>query len=233
MEKTKRVITTYGERHLHASLKARYCPREELHEVEIGRYVADACCDGVIYEIQTGSLAPLTKKIRYYLESTDYRVVVVRPIARNRRLFWLDAGSGECARSPRLSPRHESICNGISDLYYVSELLGEERVSFLFVIMEIDEVRLLDGYGKGKRIRATSVDRLAGEIYDEIVIGSRDDVAEQILPLLPEGRFGREELSRALGLSSLSLWSAQKLLLSLGIIKGEREGKRIYFEKLK
>ena len=71
---------------------------ETHHEVKIGRFVADACCDGVIYEIQTAKLGNLVKKLKFYLENTDYKIVVVCPLAQNRRIFWLDKESGEMAK---------------------------------------------------------------------------------------------------------------------------------------
>ena len=104
-EKTDNKITTYMERSLHASLKEHFCPDRSRHELKIGRYVADACDGKTIFEIQTGNLSPLVKKIKFYLENTDLDVVVVRPIAKNRRIFWLDAASGELNKPSRPSPR--------------------------------------------------------------------------------------------------------------------------------
>lgn len=225
-------ITTYAERDLHRELKRHFCPDESLHELKVGRYVADACVGKTIYEIQTASLSPLSKKLKYYLEETDFDIVVVRPIAKDRRILWLDPGSGELASPPRLSSRHEPIFSGISELLYIRELLGNERLSVRFLMMEIDEVRLLDGYGRNKKIRATSVDRIAGEIYSEVVIRSINDVADLVLSALPDGEFSREELSKHLGLGGRKLWSIQKLLVEEGILECRRDGKRLLFRKM-
>lgn len=229
MDRTENQITTYMERSLHASLKARFCPDETCHEVNIGKFVADACCDGVIYEIQTGSLSPLAKKLRYYLENTDFEIVVVRPIARDRRIFWLNE-DGELSTAARKSSRHENIFHGIADLWYLRELFGAQRLSFAFVLMEIDEIRLLDGYGKNKKKRATSVDRLAGEIFEEIRIHNLSDVRELVSKKLPTGEFSRDELARTTKLSGLKLWSAQKFLVEFGILSCKKEGRRLIFE---
>ena len=208
-EKTENLITTYMERGLHRSLKMRFCPDEEKHEIKIGRYVADACDGKTIFEIQTGSFSPLRKKLQFYLENTDFDVVIVRPIAQNRRIFWLDEVSGELKKAPRLSSKHENLASGLADIHYINEFLGDSRLSFCFVLMEIDEVRLLDGYGKQKKIRATSVDRLAGEIYSVEYIKDKNDVKNAIFPLLPDEPFGREEFSKSLKLKGLKLWSIQ------------------------
>ncbi len=230
-ERTENLITTYMERDLHASLKAHFCPDSSFHEVKIGRFVADACVDGVIYEIQTGSFSPLAKKLRFYLENTDFRIVIVHPIAKNRRILWLEAESGELAKTPRKSSKHESIANGISNIYYLKEFLGNERISFCFAIMEIDEVRLLDGYGKQNKIRATSVDRIAGEIYSFEYINCLKDVENAVLPLLPDEKFGRDTLSKSLRLKGMKLWSAQKFLIESEILSCEKDGKRLIFDK--
>lgn len=230
IQKTENRITTYMERSLHLTLKEHFCPDSSMHEVKIGRFVADACDGKTIFEIQTGNLGPLRKKLEHYLENTDYEVVVVHPVAKNRRIFWIN-DKGVMEKSPRLSSKHENIASGISDLFYLSDLLGRERITFCFPIMEIDEVRLLDGYGKHKKIRATSADRIAGEIYSIEYIKDKDDVARYILPLLPDEPFSRDKMSRSLRLSGLKLWGIQKLMLELGFLCCKKDGRRLIFEK--
>lgn len=231
--KTESVITTYMERSLHRTMKMKFCPDESRHEIKIGRCVADAFDGKTIFEIQTGNFSPLRKKLQFYLENTDFDIVVVRPIAQNRRIFWLDEASGELKKAPRMSSKHENLASGIADIYYINEFFGNPRLSFCFVIMEIDEVRLLDGYGKQKKIRATSVDRVAGEIYSVEYIKDKNDIRNVIFPLLPDKPFGREELSKSLKLKGLKLWSAQKLLLETNLISCEKEKNKLVFQKMK
>lgn len=225
-------ITTYMERSLHASLKMHVCPKPECHEMKVGRYVADVCDGGVIFEIQTGNLGPLRKKIQYYLENTDFKIVVVKPVAKTRRILWLDPTSGEITnKKARPSPHRENIFSGISDIWYLRELFGNERLSFCFVIMEIDEIRALDGYGKSKKKRATSLDRLAGEIFEEKYIHTKRDIEELVDGILPDEPFTREDLATALRLGGLKLWSAQKLLCELDILTCEKVKNKLVFEK--
>ena len=82
-EQTENLITTYMERSLHRSLKSHFCSDETKHEIKIGRFVADVCDGKTIFEIQTGNFSPLRKKIQFYLENTDFDIVIVRPIAQN------------------------------------------------------------------------------------------------------------------------------------------------------
>ena len=229
-EQTENQITTYMERSLHRSLKAHFCPDETKHEIKIGRHVADVCDGNTVFEIQTGNFSPLRKKLQFYLENTDFDIVVVRPIAQNRRIFWLDE-FGELKKAPRLSSKHETLASGIADIYYVKEFLDNPRLSFCFVLMEIDEIRLLDGYGKQKKIRATSVDRVAGEIYLLHYINGVEDIKNALFSLLPNEPFGREELSKSLKLKGLKLWSAQKLLTETELLFCEKQGNKLVFKK--
>ena len=233
IEKAENSITTYMERSLHASLKAHFCPDDLFHEVKIGHFVADACCEGTIFEIQTAKLGNLSKKLKFYLENTDFKVVVVCPLAQNRKILWLDKESGELAKAPRLSSKHENLASGIADLFYLKDFLGNDRLSFCFVSMEIDEVRLLDGYGKQKKIRSTSVDRVAGEIYSFNYINSIEDVKNTLLPLLPDEEFDRQMLAKSLKLTGRKLWAAQKLLLETNLITERKEGRKLIFKKVK
>ena len=98
--------------------------------------------------------------------------------------------------------------------------------------MEIDEVRLLDGYGKQKKIRATSVDRIAGEIYSLDYINNINDVKSAIFPLLPDEEFDRQMLSKCLKLTGLKLWSAQKLLVESSLISSRKDGRKLIFRKI-
>ena len=231
-EKTENIITTYKERSLHAFLKSYFCPDDKNHEIKIGNFVADACDGTTIYEIQTGNLGTLSKKLSFYLKNTDYNIVVVRPLAQTKRIFWLDDASGELIKPTRPAPQRETIANGISHLFYLREFLGHERLKICFVLMEIDEIRLLDGYGKHKKIRATSVDRAAGEIYSVEYINNLDDLKRAVFPLLPDEPFSRDTLSKSLKLKGLALWSAQKLLVEGGIISCEKQGNKLVFGKV-
>ena len=77
-------IGTYMEKRLHIVLK-RYTDDDPTHhEFPLLGYVADIFDGDTITEIQTGSLRPLNKKIKCYIDNTDYNVVVVCPIAKEK-----------------------------------------------------------------------------------------------------------------------------------------------------
>lgn len=223
------VITTYMERGVHSAMKKYFCPDESCHEKKVGNYVADAFDGKTVFEIQTGSFSLLRKKIQYYIENTNFDVVVVHPLAQNRKIIWIDKESGDVALKPRLSAKHESIVSALPQIFYLKELLGHPRLSFCFPMLEISELRLLDGYSKDRKKGSTSLDKIAGELYDIRYINSALDIKNAVRPLLPD-IFSRAELSKALKLKGRKLWAAQKLLCSLGIISEEKENGKLIFD---
>ena len=224
------VITTYMERGVHSAMKKYFCPDESCHEKKVGSYVADAFDGKTIFEIQTGSFSLLRKKIQYYLENTNFDVVIVHPLAQNRKIIWIDKESGDVALKPRLSSKHETLVSSLPQIFYLKEFLGHPRLSFCFPMLEVSEVRLLDGYGKDKKKRSTSLDRIAGELFAVHYINSVDDIKNFVCPLLPSAPFSRAELSKALKLNGRKLWAAQNLLTSVNILSVQTQGRKFVFE---
>ena len=217
-EKTENIITTYKERSLHAFLKSYFCPDDKNHEIKIRNFVADACDGTTIYEIQTGNLGTLSKKLSFYLKNTDYNIVVVRPLAQTKRIFWLDDASGELIKPTRPAPQRETIANGISNLFYLKDFLGDERLKICFVLMEIDEIRLLDGYGKHKKAKATKCDKLPLSLVEEYDIEVPYDYMMLLPPDLPD-TFTAKDFAK-LARIPVSLAQTTLLLLSeLELIK--------------
>lgn len=222
-------ITTYMERSLHLAMKRHFCPDESLHEQRIGKYIADAFDGKTLFEIQTGSFSSLRKKIQFYLENTDFNVLVIHPLAYNKRIIWIDKDTGNVAAKPRLSAKHETVISSLPQIFYLNEFLGHPRLSFCFPLLEISELRLLDGYGKDRKKRSTSVDKLAGELYEIKYVNSASDIADIIRSRLPSS-FSRSELSKALGLRGRKLWAAQNLLTATGILSVKKANRQLVFD---
>ena len=222
-------ITTYMERGVHLAMKRYFCPDEACHERRIGKFVADAFDGKTIFEIQTGSFSLLRKKIQFYLENTDFDVTVVHPLAFNKRIIWINKETGDVAKKPRLSSKHETLISALPQIFYLHEFLGDPRLKFCFPLLEISELRFLDGYGKDKKKRSTSIDKIAGELYDVQYINSASDIADLLRHRLPN-TFSRAELSKALRLTGRKLWAAQNLLTSVGILTAEKNNRQLVFQ---
>ena len=117
-------IGTYSEKRLHRVLKHYFCEDESCHEVRIrpdgvavtdpeerargaesgrGGFIADIYRDGEIIEIQTGGFYPLRQKLSFYLENTDYNVVLIHPIAESKWISTIsrDGKIGHRKKSPK------------------------------------------------------------------------------------------------------------------------------------
>ncbi len=189
-------IGTLNEKRLHIALKRFVCPDETKYEVEMGgRIVADVFFDDEIFEIQTGSLYPLSKKLEYYINNTPYHITVVHPIAKKRTKIWIDPETG-VAGEPVRSPRGETLSDGASELIYISDYLCSGRVSVWFLLIEEEEYRFLDGRGRDKKRHSSRFERLPVDILDEVVLAERVDYFALLPDSLPES-FTAEEYRRA------------------------------------
>lgn len=213
-------------------LKNYFCPDRAYHEIEIGRYVADACDGKTIYEIQTGSLYPLKAKIKYYIENTAYDIMIIHPIISENVLLWIDPQSGEAVGKPRRSSKHEGVFDMLSEMLYLKEYIDNERVRFCFPVMTLTEERILNGWSKDRKKGAEHSDKLPREILEVKLIETASDIKDEVLDSIPK-KFTREELSHIAKIKGRKLWALQNLLLYLNVIKkSDSDGKKIIFEKI-
>lgn len=225
-----RGIGTLGEKTLHRVLKRFFCDAECVHEVKLGDFVADAVLGGVIYEIQTGGFFPLKKKLQYYKENTDYSVRIVCPVVKKKSLVWVDPESGEMS-----APRRTNVGLGkwrvLAEMIYLLPIFDFSRTSLLLAELVVEDYKLLDGYGKDKKIRASRYERLPRELLALHEIKNRKDFAAHFLPELPEV-FGSAEFSKKTGLRRRSLSAALKVLLTMDIVRiAGKERNKILYEK--
>lgn len=223
-------IGTLGEKTLHRVLKRFFCDAECVHEVKIGSFVADAVKGGVIYEIQTGGFFPLKKKLLYYSENTDYSIRIVCPVVKKKSLIWVDPESGEMS-APRYTNAGLGKWKYLAEMIYLLPIFDFSRTSLLFAELVVEDYKLLDGYGKDKKIRASRYERLPRELLGLYEITTREEFAEHFLPELPTP-FSSAEFSGKTGLRRRSLSAAIKVLLTMGIIRiAGKEKNKILYEK--
>lgn len=229
-ERVIKDIGTYKEKRLHRILKRFYEPNEDLHEIPIGNYIADVLRENEIVEIQTGSFYPMKDKIRYYLEETEYSVTIVRPLAHIKWCVWIDPSSGEVV-SKRRSPKKTLPKDVLRDWYYLSEFVENKRLKIVFLLMEMEEYRTLDGWSKNRKKGSHRCELIPINIVDEQIFCDPLDY----LVFLPENlqeSFTAAEYMKASGIGSYSAYSALNILCSLGFIEKSQEKKgrsKLYF----
>ncbi|MBO5882846.1 MAG: hypothetical protein J6Q78_00365 [Clostridia bacterium] len=233
-------LCTYNEKRLHRAVKRFILESEcigyalneyEGYETRIGRYVADILVSDVIFEIQTGSVRPLKKKLEYYIENTDYSVVVVIPLKKDTELLRVDRESGELISKKR-SPKHERIKDKLCDLVYISEILSSGRV----------RVRYLEVCGEEQRYSERVRGRKSGAYDKEYFPLSLADVTEYTAPeafseylpavLSVDKGFSAAEYGKAMKLAGRKLYNTLNFFCGMGILEREkRDSKYIYSKR--
>ena len=207
-------IGTLSEKHIHAALKRYYAPDPSHREVSVGGYIADVFDGERIVEIQTAHFAYLKPKLKQFL--AHYPVTLVYPLHRMRYLIWTDPETGESSR-PHKGRRQATPLSALHELYAIAPFLREENLTVELLLFDLDEYRLLDGYGRDRKKRATLVDRYPRGVPERVVLRTPADYRA----LLPEGlpeRFKVAEFWKLSGLDNLSAYSAVHVLETLGVL---------------
>ena len=219
-------IGILSEKPLHATLKWWLDDNPDHHEVTLpcGR-VADVYDGRRVYEIQTGNFTALRKKLETLLP--EHPVTVVHPIPRRKYLSWIDPDTGETA-PPRKSPKVGTFIQGVPQLVYLLPLLGHPNLEVRFLLMDVEEQRLADGWGReGKRGSHRAV-MLPLSLEDTLTLAAPADYAALLPADLPEA-FNAARFGKAARLQGRKLSGALKVLLDRGILTREKEGREYVY----
>ncbi len=213
-------IGTLSEKTLHAVLKLYYCPDRDMHEVGMGNYVADIYNGDRIIEIQTHDLGRLRPKLNYYL--SEYKVTVVHPLIREKRLILIDEVSGEHSK-PRKSPRKGNIYEVFIELYRILDYLKNPNLEIRILLTDVDEYRIRDARVKRGRLVSSRFDRVPTNIEDEIIIERYEDYL-MFIPMTLGESFYVKEFAREAKISRELAQTVVSLLYKIGVLsRGERD----------
>lgn len=218
-------IGTYKEKLVHMVLKAYFCGDEENKEIKVGKFIADGVVGNTIYEIQSAGFYPLKKKLHSYLSDTDMDIVIVRPVAFERRLVWVDKESGEMTEPKRVAnDRYKAKL--LRELLWIAEEIDFTRIKIRLCLMQIDEYKILDGRGDNKKIGASKLDRIPKGLIDIIDIDSIEALKDILLPKNLGKTFTRAEFATATGLTKKGISAGLKALEVLRVIEKNKTGGR-------
>lgn len=209
-------VGTLSEKYLHALLKSFFEPDKGCHEVKVGRFTADILRENNIIEIQTRSLNKLREKLEFYLLE-DYNVTVVYPIAHKKWLIWLDTQTGETTIKRR-SPKVGTIYDSLWELYKIKYFLDWHNLSVCLMLIDVEDIKNLDGYGPKKKRRATRFDRVPVALNDIVTLGSPEDYAAFIPMSLPTA-FTTRDFAQCAGISMDTAYTAINILTYLELIR--------------
>ena len=210
------------EKTLHAVLKAYEDPDEEHHEIPIGNYIADIYREdtGSITEIQTGGFGPLRDKLKAFLPS--YHVTVVYPIPSVKWITWIDPQTGEFEKRNR-SPRKGSFYAAFKELYRISGFLDHPNLTIKLILLDMEEYRLRDGWGRDGKRGSHRYDRVPTRIVSELSLTEPRDYL-QFVPYGIEEPFTARELAKSCGFPRDSFSTVALILRKMGVL--EQVGKK-------
>lgn len=180
-ERERYGIGTLSEKTLHAVVKNYMEPDEDYHEVPLEGFVADIFRDDAVTEIQTSNFDKLRRKLDRFLPL--YPVTLVYPVPATKWVIWVEPETGlEVSR--RKSPKKGSPYQAFRELYKIKQYLGHPHLRIVFLFIDIEETKLLDGWSRDKKRGATKYDRIPLALVDEMVFERVEDYRMMIPPEL-------------------------------------------------
>ena len=162
-------IGTQMERMLHCVLNYYFEPDESHQEVRVGSYIADIYRphDNRILEIQTRGFDKLRDKLDAFLP--EHKVTVIYPIPREKMLYWIDAETGE-AHPGRKSPKKGKEWEILVEIYRLPKQQMHPNLSFLPVLMDLEEYRLMDGWSRDGKKGSHRIERIPYDIQEGFLL---------------------------------------------------------------
>ncbi len=213
-------IGTYRERSQHLILKYYFEPDAGRHEIPLEGYIADIYSSTGVIEIQTSGFGALRGKLEVFLSS--YPVTLVYPSAIKKRIIWTDPDTGTAAVGAyrNFQKTRFSI---LSELFSISAFFGHPNFRVLHFLTAASDYKLLDGFGKDRKGRATKTDTVPEELLEIVSLQEREDVLH-MLPFSAGQTVTNAEMAKAFGLRGRRLWSAVKFLENIEVLR--RSGKK-------
>lgn len=213
-------IGTLSEKTVHAIFKDYYESDEDHQEIPIENYVADIYRDGEIIEIQTRQFNRMRGKLQTFLPL--YPVTIVYPIPYEKWLIWIDEDSGELSKK-RKSPKKGCTYQAFKELYKIKMFLKDPNIRFKFVLVNMEEYRLLNGWSHDKKKGSTRYDRIPTDLVEEVEIRQPEDYL-QFVPYELEEPFHSKDFAKAAHIPLSLAQTVLNILLEMGTV--ERVGKQ-------
>jgi hypothetical protein len=178
----------------------------------VGEYVADGVRkDGEYIEVQTGSFAPLKKKVKEF--AVHGKVRIIHPIAVTKKIEVYDSEGNFLYR--RKSPVHGSPWSLFDALLHAPELPLQKSVSIEIVLADITEKRVRDGKGSWRRKGVSIRDRELLAWHESILLKKPADYL-RFVPFKKKEEFTASMLAKS---AEVNQWTAQKALYVLNKLK--------------
>ncbi len=248
-------IGTLAEKQMHAAIKRFICPDVNKHEIKIDgsagcikkaqveednsgksaksrRFVADILDGNIIYEIQTGSFAPLRDKIQWILDNTTYNIAVIHPIAETKWISYINEKSGNIENRKK-SPIKGKFTDIAPELYYFRDFISSPRFSLIILMMEAEQYKKNIAKSSRGRPKYRKYELIPISLLQAYVFKSKEDYQLFIPKALPEP-FTVKEYSRASKIHGINAYSIVKTLCHIGLLQTDGKiGRAIAYKKSK
>lgn len=222
-------IGTLRERCLHSIIKNYYEEDTSKQEINICGFVADIKNSSGIIEIQTNNFYPLNKKLEKYLEEND--VTIVYPVSHIKHIVWVDPESGEIVKRVK-SPKKGDGREFLYEASRIRKFLTNKRLSFEILLIDMDEYRLLNGWGRGGKRGSVRCDRKPLSLYDVIRIDGREDLTKILPPDFPSGIFKFSEFEKVMKMKGVTARYSMNALIEYGAVEKIGKEKNTFLYRL-
>lgn len=183
IERMRQGIGTLSEKTVHAVLKNYYAPDTDMHEIPIGKFVADIYNGSEIIEIQTRAFQNMRRKLDAFLP--EYPVTIVYPIPHTKWISWIDQETGETSPA-RKSPKRGNPYQAFIELYKIRPYLKDANLRLRLDLIDMEEYRLLNGWSKDKKKGSDRYDRIPTDFIEEVCVDCREDYMQFIPYDIPD-----------------------------------------------
>jgi len=210
---------------LHKTLKFQYTGDGGKTEENVGSFVADGIRkDGEYIEVQTGSFAPLKKKVKAFAALGKVRII--HPIAAAKKIEVYDIKGKLLYR--RKSPVHGSLWDIFDALLSAPEIPLIKGVTVEAVIVDITEKRIKDGKGSRRRKGISKFDKELAAFHERHVFGKKSDYLKYFIPFKKGEEFTVSSHAQKANIKRHFSQKALYVLTKMKIIKRIRKEKQAW-----
>lgn len=215
-------IGTLAEKTIHSVLKHFYAGVPEYEERRVlppaGRgtgFVADVARPDGIFEIQTRHFYLLKKKLQAFLAVSP--VTIVYPVVYRKTLRWVDPADGTVS-APRRTGKLDFGYRVLTELYSLGDMFPRDGLSVRLALLDVEEFKMLDGYGPSRKIRASRSDGFPQDLVAEVELRSPSDYAYFLPETLP-GEFTSADYASACVIRRDLAQASVRVLCALGVLE--------------
>jgi len=219
-------IGTRNESSLHRALKLQYAGYRGKTEIKAGEFVTDGKrADGEYIEVQTGSFAPLEKKLKKISKNAKVRVIYPVFVKKIIEVYKPSRGRKKCGKLlyRRKSPLKGTQWDIFDALVYSPKLPLIKGVTIEIVLLDITEKRIKDGKGSRRRKGISIYDKELILLHESVHLKKTADY-RRFVPFMKNEVFISSLLAERAGIAKRTARKALYVLTKMKIVK--RIGKK-------